>query len=666
MTWSRAFFRFALRSAVAIGLVAAVVAPARGQEPENGRQPDEPSASENGENDHETGVFLGDITVEGSPIVADSDIDELGSLVSVVTEQQVEDLYALDLTGALRRVPGVVISRYNPVGAFGGGDGGAFFIRGHGSSRPGGEITFLTDGVPRFVGVWTHPLIDIANIDSMHRVDIHRSAQPVLLGNMAFAAVDIASKRRMAPGFGGRFSGSYGSFDTAVGNLELGGRGDRVDYFLTAGYRSSDGHRDNAGGEATALSGKLGVALAEEWDLSVLFEHTASSAEDPGAVGSPPTPVVPTYDIDNDFVLATLTHRYGSWTGSVKLYIDDGAFDWLQWSATEQHAFRSVTDSNNSGVRWRETVSPWAGGELVFGIDHDLYGGEFVERHPDGDRSASDVTFRNTAPYVAVSHTFGSAVSVTPSVGVRHNDSRYFGGDWGAQAGVAIDFGGQKVYANAAHGFNLPGVYAAVQYGGWGRGDEWRDLDAETIDHVEIGWLGSFSRTVQLQISIYRDEVDDAIRFVPPPPPPPLFANIGAYTVDGVELSLQVEPSDRFALFVGGTYSSAEPDTVPNLPETTAVAGLTWSGTAGWRFNFDLQWVAERYVLNPRFTSGQAAVDGYLLGNAKFDLPWRMLGLDLGGAVFVAGENLFDEDYEHRIGYPMPGRMIQAGVVVAF
>jgi iron complex outermembrane receptor protein len=257
-------------------------------------------------------------------------------------------------------------------------------------------------------------------------------------------------------------------------------------------------------------------------------------------------------------------------------------------------------------------------------------------------------------------------VSVTPSVGVRYNDSRYFGSEWGAQAGINLGFGAHQLYANAARGFNLPGVYAAVQYGGWGRGDQWKELEAETIDHLEVGWLGTFGRNLRVTAAVYRDEVDNAIRFVPPPPPPPLFANVGAYTADGVELSLQIDPSERLSIFVGGTYSSTDPDDVPNLPETTAVAGLTWSADPGWRINADLQWVDSRYVLNPRFAPGQAEVDGYLLGNAKVDVPWRAFGLDLDGAIFAAGENLFDEEYEHRLGYPMPGRSVQVGVNVGF
>jgi iron complex outermembrane receptor protein len=81
---------------------------------------------------------------------------------------------------ALRRVPGLTISRYNPIGSYGGGDGGAVFVRGQGSGRPGAEITMMVDGIPKFVGVWTHPLLDLLSVDLVHQVDVlqGRPARP--------------------------------------------------------------------------------------------------------------------------------------------------------------------------------------------------------------------------------------------------------------------------------------------------------------------------------------------------------------------------------------------------------------------------------------------------------------------------------------------------------
>jgi hypothetical protein len=95
--------------------------------------------------------------------------------------------------------------------------------------------------------------------------------------------------------------------------------------------------------------------------------------------------------------------------------------------------------------------------------------------------------FRNQAPYVMVSQRIEGSVALTPSVGLRYNHSRYFGDDWGWQAGVTAEPGEVKLYANHAHAFNVPGMYTAVLESGWGRPEEWKSLRAETLDHFEIG-----------------------------------------------------------------------------------------------------------------------------------------------------------------------------------
>ena len=473
----------------------ALPAAAQDQEPDPPDVTDSAVNQDDPTNRPDGAIFHDVITVKDSPIVEGSKIDDSGSLVTSVNERQIDDLYAQDLTAALRRVPGVVISRYNAVGSYGGGDGGAFFIRGHGSSRPGGEIMMLTHGVPRFVGIWTHPLIDLGTMDTIHQIDIYRSAQPVLLGNMAFGAVDIASKRRTTAGSGGRFVGSYGTYDTFIGSLEYGGMTDTFDYYLTAGHRQSDGHRDEADGDVTTLTGRLGFRLGDNWTLSLLYEHTSSSVNDPGILGAPAAPITPNYDIASNFVLATLGHTTVPGPARSNCTSTTATSTGCSGAAPSSTPFAVSPTPSNSGFRWRETVSPWTGGRVVFGLDHDLYGGTFVEQHPEDDRLASDETFRTTAPYVMVSHTFGGDVTVVPSIGVRYNDTRYFGNQWGGQAGITVGFGSHSIYANWAHAFNLPGVYAAVQYGGWGLGDSWQNLEAETLDHMEVGWLGSFGRS---------------------------------------------------------------------------------------------------------------------------------------------------------------------------
>ncbi len=602
------------------------------------------------------------VEVVAPPVLEGNSTDRYGSLITAVTEAQITDLNAQDLSSALRRVPGVSVSRYNLIGAYGGADGGAVYIRGQGSGRPGDEISILMDGVPRFVGVWTHPLLDTIDVDSIRRIDIYKSPQPVLLGNMAFAAVNILPRVHEREGFSGRYGAAYGEFGTVVQRVQIGGRRSRFDFDINGSYRRSDGHRENAGGQTWAVDGTLGIRLNEHWRLSTYLSHTDGWADDPGDVRVAHPPVTPRFVTNDDFTLVVLSHDHGRWSGSVKLYNETGDIDWLQWDSSESQSFRTLTDYDNYGFRLREQFKPWEKGEILFGFDQDFYGGTAVERWAAGDRNPVDLQLRNSAPYAMYSQTFDiGSFRLTPSAGIRRNASRFFGADWGPQAGITVDRGTTRLYANYANGFNLPGVYAASFYSSWGRGDQWKKLRPERIRHAEVGLLQPLTRRARLSWSVFRDRVEDALRFVAPPPPPPQFANIGNYRVIGSELSLDVFMSDNLALYTGANYQSTAPSDVPNAPRWLWVSGMNWLLATDWRFNLDAEWVDDQFVLNPRFAATQASVAPYFLLNGRLA---RRVGRR--HELFVAVENLTDSDYEFRPGYPMPGRTWMLGLNLGF
>ena len=105
--------------------------------------------------------MLSTVTVTASPIIEENRIDAFSSTAAVVSADQMRDQNAVDLPSALRNTPGVEISRYDQVGSYNGNQGGAVYIRGMGASRPGSEIKTYVDGVPVYMGVWSHPLLDL-------------------------------------------------------------------------------------------------------------------------------------------------------------------------------------------------------------------------------------------------------------------------------------------------------------------------------------------------------------------------------------------------------------------------------------------------------------------------------------------------------------------------
>ena len=592
------------------------------------------------------------------PVVEGNSTDPYGSFVTSVSDAQITDLNAQDLSSALRRVPGVSISRYDTIGSYGGADGGAIYVRGQGSARPGAELSILIDGVPRFVGVWTHPVLDTINVDQIRRIDIYKSPQPVLLGNMSFAAVNILPRTTRDEGFSATYGAAYGTYDTVVQRVQLDGRQSLLDFAVNGSYRHSNGHRENSAGQTWALDGTFGVRLGTYWRINSYLSHTDGWAQDPGSVDAPAPGVVPSFMSNDDFFLVDVAHDYGRWSGSVKFYYENGLLNWLQWDADEISSFRTVTDYDNYGVRVRESFRPWEKGEVLLGFDQDFYGGAASERWETGTRNPIDLSFRNSSPYVMLSQSVDvGSFRLTPSAGVRLNSSRYFEDVWAPQAGLTLDHGRTRLYGNYADGFNLPGVYAASFYAGWGRGDQWKTLRPERIHHVEAGILHSFPAGMRVSWSLYRDRVVDALRFVPPPPPPPQFSNIGDYRIIGSELSLDFFLREDLAVFTGTNYQSSNPSNVPNSPRWTWVSGLNYLLGPRWRFSADAEWVDRQFVLNPRFAVRQQAVDAYFLLNGR--CAYR---IGPRREVFVAVENVTDTDYEFRPGYPMPGRTWMVGV----
>ncbi len=626
-----------------------------------GQQPDAPGKTPS-ENSHEknTKSALPHYRVKAvaPPVVEGNSTDSYGSFVTSVSDAQIADLNAQDLSTALRRIPGVSISRYNTIGSYGGADGGAVYVRGQGSGRPGAELSILVDGVPRFVGVWTHPLLDTINVDQIRRIDVYKSPQPVLLGNMSFAAVNVVPRTTEIQGFSGTYGAAYGGYDTVLQRIQVNGGRSWFDFALNGSYRRSEGHRENSSGQTWALDGTFGIRLGTNWRINSYLSHADGWAEDPGIIGAPATGVVPRFATNDDFFLVDASHDYGRWSGSVKLYYENGLIDWLQWDRDATSSFRTVTGYDNYGIRAREKFRPWENGEVLFGFDQDFYGGDAAERWDSGLRNPIDLSFRNTSPYLMVSQSVElGSFRLTPSGGVRLNSSRFFGDVWGPQAGLTLDRGDTRLYGNYANGFNLPGVYAASFYAGWGRGDQWKTLRPERIHHVEAGILHSLASGMRLSWSVYRDHVEDALRFLPPPPPPPQFNNIGDYRIVGSELTLDFFIRDDLAVFTGANYQNSRPSDVPNSPRWTWVSGLNYLLGRRLRLNADAEWVDRQFVLNPRFAVSQQAVGAYFLLNGR--CAYR---LGRRRELFVAVENVMNSDYEFRPGYPMPGRTWTIGL----
>jgi outer membrane receptor protein involved in Fe transport len=614
-------------------------------------------------------VRMEEVLVVSTPVIEGNQVTPYAGSMTTISQEQISDLNAQDLPSALRRTPGVIISRHNPVGSFGGGDGGAIFIRGMGSSRPGAEIQTLVDGIPRFVGVWTHPLMDTMSVDAAERIEVYKGAQPVLFGNMALGAVNVVTKRQQAEGFTTKIQAGAGSYGTYVESLEHGGKIGATDYYLTQSWRRSSGHRDEAGGELQNYFVRLGRQLSNPWYLSTTVNHTDNWADDPGPEGNPAARQG-TYKVNDTMAVMTLANAFERARGYLKAYWLRGDIDWVNQPGATDY-FDTLTDYDNYGLRIQEAVNPWRGGEILLGADMDYFGGEVLEAHPNPAKNKSFArdTFRIISPYGALSHRFSPTerFSVTPSAGVRYFDHSEFDHEWAPQAGIIVQYMDTQWHASYAKGINYPGVnVAAFTTIVWDANERWRNLEPEKVDHYEVGLGQRFGRTFRADATFFYDDGSNRYVIVAPKH----FENIASFMTKGVEVNVTFTPLPVLSLYGGMTRMlKQEPFNLPYAPDWSASAGMNYRFFKSFLLSLDTVYTDRQYVANNRAQNYGAAlvqIDPYWILNGKLSYEFSLDKPKFDGELYIAGENLTDVSYAYKKDYPMPGINGMVGIVLKF
>ena len=595
------------------------------------------------------------VVVTASPIIDGNSVDAFGSYVTTVSAEQVRDLNAIDLAGALRMTPGVSISRFNPVGSFGDIEGGAVFVRGMGSSRPGSEIKTYVDGIPFYMATWNHPLLDLLPINGMGRIDVYKGPQPQEFGN-TFAAINLTPKvAGKAEGASGDFQVSGGTFNTWVEQLDIAGRLGPVDYSFAQGYANSDGHRVSADGRLSNFMGHVGYRLNEHWSIGVLALTAKNSASDPGHA----TTLVGQgnqYGTSGTLVTVTLAHEFEGLKGSLKVYDNHG-------EGIQNPGITSRFEM--SGLRLREEAKAWQGGVVTLGLDIDRL------RGTSPDLGFDSGAFTLNSPYLGVRQTIALSGGwvLTPSAGVRTYHHDQYGDETAPHAGLVLANGKELSFrANASKGVNFPGIDAKIlpsfipAIAG-----TFQNLNPEKMDHREIGATWKPGKDTTVDVALFRDRVSDRYVFAfPPTVAAPTWTNLGSYELDGAEVSVQQRLAGDFTVFGGFTHLNPSKADLPYAPSSSVTLGVNWQ-SGGWSASLDAQVQSGMTVLSQARADGSAntsTVDGFTVANLRVARQLPQLGRR--GEVFVSVENLFDKDYSFRPGYPMAGRSFQLGVHASF
>ncbi|MBR1920412.1 MAG: TonB-dependent receptor plug domain-containing protein, partial [Kiritimatiellae bacterium] len=586
-----------------------------------------------------------------------------GADVTTIGPDQTARLTAQDLPTALRHVPGVSISRYAPIGAYGGAQGGSVYVRGTGESRPGSSLTVFQDGVPAVGSFFSHPLMDLNPVDFADSIEVTKSPRPRTVPN-AFTAVGLTTWRQRDEGFSGELDTAYGRFSTLVASARAGVKDGPFDAAGGASYRYSEGKRAHNMAELRNAFARAGAELSESDYLTFIYRRAGSKVQDPGPKGEP-TPRRDQFETDMDTYAVRLDSNREWLKGGSLVYVTDGRIRWRKdhiSDANPRSPFGwSKTDWQTWGYRALYDV---IAGDATFSLAFD----EMVER--GRTRTVNGQTGARTwspgakcqhlaSPYAAARYDFAVADgwTLTPSAGTRYYFLSDLHGEWAPSAALSLGTDAFGVFASYARAVHYPGLVFRANT------TAWRRIDAETMDTFTLGVRAAPVEWLSLHASAFRNEIDDRFDL----DAAGQYHNASDLKATGFELTARATPTDDLALYAGATYTTAETHPVSRLPEATGVVGASWRFLTFLHLDADAEYSSSMHAYTTRSADPEDLSKVPCFWTANVRLACNLAAFSpLDGEIYVAGENVFNRKYEYFPGYEMPGAMVYVGCKLRF
>lgn len=657
-------------------------------------------------------TVLGEITVtgtrHGNPVTPKD--TRYGTRYNVVTEEEIREQNSHDFHSTLRNVPGVIFQSKNLVGSQ---TSHSLYIRGRGMSHPSADFTILFDGAPRYGGLFGQVLGDGIPVSAIGGIEVYKSPQPSQFGS-GYGSINVLPKHLTIEGWEGALTASGGSYGTFDEDFSVGVSKEPFDVYMSQSRVRTDGHREHSGADQESYYLYGGYQINHGWNIRFLLNYVDGSTD------APPPNVTPTatngvtnraaerYQTETLFTTITLNHKYDRFSGYLKAYHNETDFDLLQELLNGERyggntgGLKSRQEIRLYGMRGKETLHFWPGGEIVLGADLDMTDLKNTQRTYSGLATAGINgglarrvwDFPGTqivSPYGAVSQEIGhrEGLHFVPSIGVRYYTHDEFKDKAAAQGGLVFGYKNTGLTMNYSRGVIYPTPVAlmnfvlesapvanARQY--------WRNLKPEVVDHYEAGIVHTWPNKGSLGATIFRDQGKDRFQAYMFGPIPLQFNDpVGHYKIRGLELTGTALPTKNLELFCGATWLQSQAsgqnrvdvDRLPYTPSFQFQAGLRWTYLEKFRLSADMQHLKGLYqgtlsragTFNISDPGHINKLDDITLMNARLSYRFDYAPLRLKASEgFVAVDNIFSHDYEYAKGYPMAGTTIFAGVSLRF
>jgi vitamin B12 transporter len=591
-------------------------------------------------------------------------ISQVGSSVTLITEEEIERNQRRSLPDVLQTVPGLNIVQT-------GGSGGktSVFMRGSNSNHTKVLIDGIDANDPSQDGVFDFGQVLTADIA---RVEVLRGPQSSLYGSDALGGViNIVTKKGEGPP---RFTGMLegGSFDTFNQSASASGSISRFNYSFNIAHFLVDDtpvtpldllppgrKRINDSYENTTLSTKLGVDLTDAFGLDAVVRYTDSTLFFTGDDFSV-FPSVPAADQSEQHAQQLFTR------GQAHLALFDGAFQNTAGVAytlyrTEIQApdtgFGLPPPNLNHGDRikfdWQGNIALAERHHLVLGVE------DLEDRLLESPISVENGNVAGFAELQSeIVHDLFAAASV------RYDENERFGGKatWRIAPSYLVQKIGTRLKASYGTGFKAPSLTQLfVSFPAFNFFAN-PNLQPEESEGYDFGFEQPLADDrVRFGATYFHNEIKNLIN------PNATFTsleNVGRATTNGAEVFASLSITDRFKLRANYTYTDATDDTTGlellRRPKHRASLNATWRPIDRLSLSTTMIYVGSQVDGDRSFFIPRLKADPYFLVNvaAEYDAG-------KGVTLFARADNLFDRRYEDPTGFQRPGFGFFAGVRVS-
>ncbi|HVP78873.1 MAG TPA: TonB-dependent receptor plug domain-containing protein [Thermodesulfobacteriota bacterium] len=643
-----------------------------------------------------------------------------GTQYNVVTEEQIKEQNSYDFESALRNVPGVMFQQKNLIGEQ---TSHSLYIRGRGSSHPSADFATEFDGAPRYGALFGQVLGDSIAISTIGGIEIYKSPQPSQFGS-GYALVNVLPKYLTKEGQEIVLNFSGGSYYTFNESLSGGIKKGPFDAYASQSWVDTDGNRPNSAAHQQNYYANIGYQFNKEWNLRFLANYVKSKTEAPMPV-TQPTPTngvsfgpgaAEQYDTETFFTTLTFNNQYEHASGYLKAYWNDTTFKLLQELQSNGQRYGNGTgglwsqqDISLYGIRGKEKLHFWPGGEVLVGADLDITDLQNTEQTFSGlavpgingglaKRVWDFPTSTLFSPYVSMSQTvsrsegFGfipEGFHIIPSGGFRYFVNSLFKDEPSYQAGLVTGYKNTDLHLNYSRGVIYPTPIVVMNLVQTNvpvanASQAWERIKPEVVDHYELGLTHTFPKIATLGATVFYDKGKDRFQAYFFGPIPTLWNDpIGKYRIRGLELTGTATPMKNLELFAGATWLRAnatgnngvEVDHLPYTPGFQLQAGATYKFLNHFKFYMDMQYLRDLYqgtnnrpgTLNFTELTSIDKLDDIIVANARLSYGFDYMPLRLRDSeIFVAVNNIFNQHYEYAKGYPLPGTTVFGGFTIRF